>query len=115
MDNSRFELPGGVLEEAEAIEAGVVREVLEETGVTVTCGRLTGVYKNLSAGVVALVFRCYMQSGEPHATDEAKQSLWMSREEVLNSMPPAFSCRLLDAVQLDGPQVRNHDGVNLLD
>jgi ADP-ribose pyrophosphatase YjhB (NUDIX family) len=34
----------------------VRREVAEETGVDVEVGRLTGVYKNLERGIVALVF-----------------------------------------------------------
>jgi len=55
-DNGHWEPPGGVLELDEQFEEGVRREVREETGVNITVERLTGVYKNLTAGVVALVF-----------------------------------------------------------
>jgi len=48
-----------VLELGEAFEAGVRREVLEETGVEVKVERLFGVYKNLPRGIVAMVFRCH--------------------------------------------------------
>lgn len=34
-DNGRWEAPGGVLEQDETFEQGVVREIAEETGVTV--------------------------------------------------------------------------------
>ncbi|MFI5617409.1 NUDIX hydrolase [Streptomyces sp. NPDC051567] len=39
------------------------REVLEETGIRVEVGGLTGVYKNMVVGVVALVFRCKLSGG----------------------------------------------------
>lgn len=57
-DNGHWEAPGGVLELDESFEAGVRREVLEETGLEVTVERLTGVYKNMTHGIVALVYRC---------------------------------------------------------
>ena len=57
-DNGHWEPPGGILELSEQFEDGVHREVLEETGLDVQVDRLTGVYKNLNLGVVALVFRC---------------------------------------------------------
>src|SRR5919106_4723427 len=57
-DNSRWEPPGGVLENGESIEDGLVREVFEETGIRVEPVALTGVYKNMRRDIVALVFRC---------------------------------------------------------
>src|SRR3954453_18044884 len=57
-DNGAWEPPGGVLELDESIEAGLVREVEEETGLRVEPVALTGVYKNMRRGVIALVFRC---------------------------------------------------------
>ena len=57
-DNGTWELPGGVLELDETPEAGVRREVWEETGIHVEVDELTGVYKNTTRGIVALVFRC---------------------------------------------------------
>src|SRR3954449_4721852 len=66
-DNGRWEPPGGVLERDETFEEGVVREVAEETGVTVHVERLTGVYKNMVRGIVALVYRCRPLAGSAHA------------------------------------------------
>src|SRR6201999_4270975 len=57
-DNHHWEPPGGVLELAESIEDGLRREVREETGLDVEPGALSGVYKNMSRGIIALVFRC---------------------------------------------------------
>jgi 8-oxo-dGTP diphosphatase len=56
--------PGGVLELDEAPVDGVVREVLEETGVQVRAERLTGVYKNMRLGVVSLAFKCSVIGGQ---------------------------------------------------
>ncbi len=112
-DNGRWEAPGGVLELDESFESGVQREVLEETGLTVTVERLTGVYKNLSHGIVALVYRCRPTGGEPRASEEAREIRWMTTEEVQAAMVPAFGVRVLDAFD-EYPRSRAHDGVNLM-
>ena len=112
-DNGHWEAPGGVLELDEPFEAGVRREVFEETGLTVTVERLTGVYKNLTHGVVALVYRCRPSGGELRPTEEARQIRWMTKEEVQTAMVPAFGVRILDAFA-EVPQSRAHDGVNLV-
>jgi ADP-ribose pyrophosphatase YjhB (NUDIX family) len=112
-DNGNWEAPGGILELNESFESGVQREVLEETGLAVTVERLTGVYKNLTHGIVALVYRCRPVGGEPHATDEAREIRWMTKEEVQSAMTPAFGVRVLDAFE-ESPQSRAHDGVNLV-
>jgi len=112
-DNGHWEAPGGVLELEESFEAGVRREVLEETGLEVAVERLTGVYKNLTHGIVALVYRCRPAGGQPHATEEAREIRWMTMEEVQSAMVPAFRVRVLDAFE-ELPRSRAHDGFNLL-
>ncbi len=69
-DNQHWEPPGGVLELAETIQDGLRREVREETGLEVEPDALTGVYKNMARGVVALVFRCKIVGGQLAANDE---------------------------------------------
>ncbi|MGV9674209.1 NUDIX hydrolase [Nocardia sp. NPDC003482] len=113
-DNGHWEAPGGVLELDEAFEDGVRREVAEETGLTVQVDRLTGVYKNLAAGIVALVFRCTAEAGVADPTDEAREVRWMTADEVREAMVPAFAIRVLDALDGGEPKVRAHDGTNLL-
>ena len=110
-DNGHWEAPGGELDES--FEDGVRREVLEETGLEITVERLTGVYKNLARGIVALVYRCRPAGGEPHPTEEAREIRWMTREEVESAMVPAFAVRVLDAFA-EAPQSRAHDGVSLI-
>ncbi|WAJ44606.1 NUDIX hydrolase [Mycobacterium sp. Aquia_216] len=112
-DTGDWEAPGGVLELGESFEDGVRREVFEETGLTVTVERLTGVYKNLTHGIVALVYRCRPAAGNTQPTAEAREVRWMTRDEVGSTMHPAFAVRVLDAFEQQA-RSRAHDGVNLL-
>jgi ADP-ribose pyrophosphatase YjhB (NUDIX family) len=114
-DNGHWEAPGGVLELAEDIETGLRREVLEETGLEVEPEVLTGVYKNMARGVIALVFRCHVVGGDLQTTDEAKASVWASASEVEAWATEAFAVRVTDALKYAGtPAVRRHDGTHLL-
>jgi 8-oxo-dGTP diphosphatase len=112
-DNQHWEPPGGVLELNETFEDGVRREILEETGVEVDVERLTGVYKNMMRGIVALVFRCRPINGRGQASDEARRIDWLSADEATDQMDPAYAVRVLDALA-DVTAVRVHDGTNVL-
>ncbi|MEU1922638.1 NUDIX domain-containing protein [Streptomyces albogriseolus] len=115
-DNGTWEPPGGVLELDERPEDGAVREVLEETGIRVSVERLTGVYKNISRGVVALVFLCRPIDGAERTSSESTAVEWLTTEEVEKVMGEVYAVRVLDA--LDGasaPHVRSHDGRHLLE
>ncbi len=114
-DNGHWEPPGGVLELDESFEHGVAREVFEETGVRVSVDRLTGVYKNMDRGVVALVFRCTPHETQTHTSDESTSVQWMQADEVVDLMAPAYAVRITDALQDSPPVTRAHDGVHLLD
>ncbi|MFD5422459.1 NUDIX hydrolase [Streptomyces sp. NPDC127069] len=113
-DNGTWELPGGVMELAETPEDGVRREVLEETGIHVEVDQLTGVYKNITAGVVALVFRCKPSGGTERLSGESTAVRWLTRDEVAALMSEVYAVRLLDALDGNGPHVRSHDGHHLL-
>lgn len=113
-DNGHWEPPGGVLEMSETFEDGARREVLEETGILVRVERLTGVYKNMKRGIVALVFRCTPLDEPSKVTDEATEVRWMSLDEVRNSMAPAYVVRVVDAFESSGVFTRAHDGVELI-
>ncbi|MFD7592605.1 NUDIX hydrolase [Kitasatospora sp. NPDC059812] len=114
-DNGAWEPPGGVLELGEAIEDGVRREVYEETGVKVTVERLTGVYKNVSRGIVALVFRCRPESGTERPSDESVEVDWLTPAEVSDRMAEVYAVRILDALRDDtAPSIRTHDGRHVL-
>ncbi|MEU3142221.1 NUDIX domain-containing protein [Nocardiopsis alba] len=112
-DNGNWEPPGGVLELDETPEEGVIREVLEETGIHVEVEQLTGVYKNMAHRIVALVFRCRPSGGEGSPTPEATAVEWLMPNEVKENMGEVYAVRLLDALDRKAPQVRAHDGIRL--
>ena len=113
-DNDRWEPPGGILELGETLDEGVRREVREETGLDVRVERLSGVYKNMRRGIVALVFRC-TAGGRPSAESaEASVVAWVPLHQVADLMTPAYAVRVLDAVSNAAITPRAHDGTQLV-
>jgi 8-oxo-dGTP diphosphatase len=51
--------------------------------------RLSGVYKNMPRGIVALVFRCSPIGGRLTTTDEALSVRWLSIDQIQQHMDPA--------------------------
>lgn len=115
-DNGRWEPPGGVLELDETIEDGLRREVREEAGIEIEVGPLTGVYKNMNAGIVALVFRATAASAPTKATAEAQDVGWIPVTQIEDMMLPAYAVRIADSLRATPSQtaVRAHNGVHLL-
>src|SRR5689334_22090258 len=78
-DNGKWALPGGILEPGEEPADCVVREVWEETGITVVPVRLSGVYGGSNLTVrypngdqniyVSICFVCRPIGGTPYAND----------------------------------------------
>ena len=114
-DNHQWEPPGGVLEPGETIHDGLRREVREETGLDVEPVALTGVYKNMTRAIIALVFRCKITGGDLAATDEVAAFRWATGADVARLADEAYAIRVLDALSGDQPAaVRHHDGVHLI-
>lgn len=114
-DTGDWQPPGGVLERHETITGALIREVEEEAGVTVKPVALTGVYKNLDNGIVALVYRCRIRrrvwTKWRSTGDETIDVRWMSRREVIAEMDGVFAARILDGLDHQTkPAVRYHNG-----
>lgn len=65
--NDTYEMPGGRLELGESLKEAVKREVLEETGILAEIGDMTGVYQDITSGIICLVFRGRPMAGAPTA------------------------------------------------
>jgi ADP-ribose pyrophosphatase YjhB (NUDIX family) len=114
-DNGHWEPPGGILELNEDIADGLRREVAEETGLQVEPSALTGVYKNMSRGIVAMVFRCRQAGGALTTASETAEIRWANRDEVAELADQAYVVRVLDALDFaTPPAIRAHDGVRLV-
>ena len=114
-DNQYWEPPGEVLELAETIHDGLRREIREETGLDIEPGPLTGIYKNMPRGIIALVFRCKITGGHLTANDEVTAFHWANETEIRRFTNEAYTVRLLDALHTEAtPAVRQHDGVHVL-
>src|SRR6185312_6150781 len=81
-DNQHWEPPGGVLELNETIQDGLRREIREETGLDIEPDALTGVYKNMPRGIIALVFRCKITGGQLKTNSEVSAFQWADEPAV---------------------------------
>jgi 8-oxo-dGTP pyrophosphatase MutT (NUDIX family) len=91
-DNGQWCLPGGRLESGESVAEACVREVLEETGLTVRVRRLVGVYSHSDqlviypdgnkAHIVALHFEADVIGGELGVSDETTDYGYFTLQEL---------------------------------
>jgi 8-oxo-dGTP diphosphatase len=98
-----WELPGGQVEEGEALDQAVCREIKEETGLTVKPIGITGVYYNTSMHILAVVFKVAYISGEiktqPEEIQEAK-FVDLNEENIDEYITrPHMKSRTLDAMR----------------
>jgi 8-oxo-dGTP diphosphatase len=87
-----WSIPGGVLELGETVRECVVREALEETGLTVEALELLGVFDRIVRDLeeralyhyVLIDFFCRPIAGEARSGGDADEVRWFTRNEVSN-------------------------------
>jgi 8-oxo-dGTP diphosphatase len=83
-------LPGGTLELGETLEAGVAREMLEETGLVVDVGPVIEVFdritfdeaKRVRYHFVLVDYLCWPMSGELHPGSDVDDAAWVRPEDL---------------------------------
>ena len=91
------------------------REVREETGLDIEPDALTGVYKNMPRGIIALVFRCKITGGQLTTNDEVTAFHWADQDDIQQLTSEAYAVRLFDGLhETIPPAIRQHDGTELL-
>ena len=102
--NSGWVFPGGQVENGETVTDAVIRETMEESGVTVEVDELFCVASNTSpyttddgsyiSTKVMFDFICHYVSGEPGSSDETSESGWFTPAEALELIQaPAVKAR----------------------
>jgi 8-oxo-dGTP pyrophosphatase MutT (NUDIX family) len=92
-DNDLYALPGGAQDIGETVVQAVVRETLEETGITVEVTSLVGIYSDprhviaYDDGEVrqefSICFRARPLAGEPRTSSESKEVLWVEPGQLM--------------------------------
>jgi 8-oxo-dGTP diphosphatase len=94
VEDGRWDLPGGLLEFGEDLKMGLMREVEEETGLTVEVAHVVSVseFKGrhftlrdkriMDAHCVLIAFICTVAEGHLRLSDEHKAYHWAARDEL---------------------------------
>ena len=112
--NRGYDSTGGQIEEGENLEEGVLREIMEESGIKAKVKCLCGVYSNVGKHVfydgvtpvptkVMFDFICEYESGECRTSDESSEVIWVPKEKVMDYISaPAQRYRFEKMLDFDG-------------
>jgi ADP-ribose pyrophosphatase YjhB (NUDIX family) len=99
-DFELWEMPGGQVDPGESPWDAVRREVLEETGLRVTVGRLVGLYWRPNRDVLVLQFECEGH-GSPTASAEAREVRFFPADGLPERINPVVADRIEDVMAAD--------------
>lgn len=112
--NRGWDCTGGQVEIGEDLETAVLREIMEESGVTARVKCLCGVYSNVGQHVfydgvtpvptkVMLDFVCEYEGGKLRTSEESSEVLWVPKDRALDYVTtPVMRYRIKKALEFNG-------------
>ena len=108
-DNGLWGLPGGSMEIGESVRDAIVREVQEETGLTVEVVRLIGVYSDPQLQIVrypdgnvvhyiSTLYACRILAGSLQTCDETLDLNFFDPAHLPDDLLPMHRIRIQDAM-----------------
>ena len=109
-----WDCTGGQIEVGESLEEGVLREILEESGVKASVRCLVGVYSNVGTYIwhdgktpvptkVMFDFICDYIEGELTPSEETSEVIWIPQKEVMSYISqPVLQLRFNNVLQFNG-------------
>lgn len=113
-DNGNWAIPGGAMIIGESVVGAVVRETIEETGITCEVTGLVGIYSDPKHVVhftsndevrqeFSILFTARPVSGEPTPSNETSEVHWIEPEEAKGlQMARSMRDRITDFLAWDG-------------